>query len=110
MENLLFKQLQEVMPDGMQIPEVIKMLYQYMEDNGLYDIGWNGARYGFLHPEVQPKNSWKEYERYGKTVHERDGGTMITFSACGAANLQDWFKLGENRKAELKELEQRLLL
>ena len=107
MENVLIRQLQEVMPRGMQIPEEIKMLYQYIEDNRLY-IDRNGDRYGFLYPEDKLRKSWKEYEQNGKTIYERDGGTMITFAACGAANLQDWFKLGENRAADLKELEQRL--
>lgn len=107
MENVLIQQLQEVMPKGMQIPEEIKILYQYIEDNGLY-IDRNGCRYGFLYPEDKLQKSWKEYEQNGKTIYERDGGTMITFAACGAANLQDWFKLGENKEAELRELEHRL--
>ncbi len=107
MENLLIRQLQEVMPHGMQIPEEIIMLYEYIESNGLYTDS-DGCRYGFLYPEDKLQQSWKEYERDGKTIYERDGGTMITFAACGAANLKNWFKLDDNREAELRELEQRL--
>ncbi len=107
MENQLIKQLQEVMPSGMQIPEEIKILYQYIESNGLYTDN-NGLRYGFLYPEDKLQKSWKEYVRDGQTIYERDGGTMITFAAGGSANLKAWFKLDESKTAELRELEQKL--
>lgn len=45
MKNVLIEQLQTVMPQSMQIPQEIKLLYQYLEDNRLY-IDRNGCRYG----------------------------------------------------------------
>lgn len=93
MANQLIEQLQNVMPEGMQIPEEIKLLYKYIEENGLYkDI--NGFRYGFLYPEDELKESWSETER--------DGGTDITFYPGGTENLKYWFDKEHN------ELEQRL--
>lgn len=90
----LIEQLQHVMPDGMQVPKEIKMLYQYIEDNNLY-VDKNGYRYGFLYPEDELKASWTE--------KEREGGTRITFYSGGTENLKYWFGGGEN-----EEVNQRL--
>lgn len=93
-ENQMIKQLQNVMPKGMQIPKEIEMLYQYIEENGLY-VDRNGCRYGFLYPEDQMRESWTE--------SEREGGTNITFYPGGTENLKYWFGSDGNG-----ELEQRL--
>ena len=90
MKNKLIEQLQNVMPNSMQIPKEIEMLYQYIEDNNLY-VDRNGYRYGFL----SPKASWKE--------NVREGGTNITFFPGGTENLKYWFAGEEN-----EELNQRL--
>lgn len=92
--NRLLKQLQNVMPKGMQIPKEIQMLYQYIEDNKLY-VDRNGYRYGFLYPENKLMENWYE--------NERSGGTRITFYPGGTENLKYWFGCGEN-----EELKQRL--
>ena len=94
MKNKLIEQLQNVMPNGMQIPEEIKMLYQYIEDNNLY-VDENRCRYGLLYPEEELKASWTE--------KGREGGTNITFYPGGTENLEYWFPCGEN-----EELNQRL--
>lgn len=93
MKNQLIEQLAKVMPKGMQIPKEIKMLYEYIEENGLY-IDRNGCRYGLLYPEERIKASMTE--------NEREGGTDITFYPGGTENLKYWF--GQ----EYEELEHRL--
>lgn len=94
MKNQLIEQLQRVMPQGMEIPKEIVMLYTYLEENHLY-ADHNGTRYGFLYPEDDLLAS--------RTKTQRDGGTDITFYAGGTANLKYWFNCGEN-----EELNQRL--
>lgn len=42
MNNQLMEQLLNVMPKGMQIPKEIEMLYEYIEENGLY-VDRNGC-------------------------------------------------------------------
>ena len=37
MSNILLQQLENALPEGMQIPEELRQLYQWMEDNGYYD-------------------------------------------------------------------------
>lgn len=93
MNSQLMEQLLNVMPKGMQIPKEIEMLYEYIEENGLY-VDRNGCRYGLLYPEEKVKASMTE--------HEREGGTEITFYPGGTENLKYWF--GQ----EYEELEQRL--
>lgn len=93
MQNQLMEQLEKVLPEGMQIPKEIELLYQYIEDNGLY-VDRNGYRYGMLYPEDKMKESW--------TDQGRDGGTRITFYPGGTENLKYWF--GQ----EYEELEHRL--
>lgn len=48
MKNQLIEQLKAVLPKGIQIPREIEMLYEYIEENGLY-IDRNGCRYGMLY-------------------------------------------------------------
>ena len=35
--NILLQQLENALPEGMQIPEELRKLYQWIEDNGYYD-------------------------------------------------------------------------
>ena len=93
MANQLIEQLKAVMPKGMQLPRELEILYQYIEDNGLY-VDVRGNRYGMLYPEDKMKAS--------RTETEREGGTDITFYPGGTENLKYWFG------KEDKELEQRL--
>ena len=37
MSNILLQQLENALPAGMQIPEELRQLYQWIEDNGYYD-------------------------------------------------------------------------
>ena len=75
MKSKLISQLEEVLPKKMYIPDEIRLLYQWIEDNGFYrDEG--SLRYGFLYPEEALRRSW--------TKTEREGGTIINFSAIGA--------------------------
>ena len=37
MSNILLQQLENVLPEGMQIHEELRQLYQWIEDNGYYD-------------------------------------------------------------------------
>ena len=93
MKNQLIEQLKAVLPKGIQIPREIEMLYEYIEENGLY-IDRNGCRYGMLYSEDKVRETMTE--------HEREGGTEITFYPGGTENLKYWFR------QEHKELEQRL--
>ena len=36
MSNILLQQLENALPEGMQIPEELRQLYQWIEDNGYY--------------------------------------------------------------------------
>lgn len=95
MENKLISQLEGILPKEMYIPDGIRLMYKWIENNGFYtDI--NGLRYGFLYPQEKLKNSWTETER--------DGGTHIEFYAIGTENLKYWFGL----KEENCELQNRL--
>ena len=71
MPNILFQQLENALPEGMQIPEELRKLYQWIEDNGYY-TDRDGVRYGYLYPEDKLRESW--------TDDERKGGTIIIFS------------------------------
>ncbi len=48
--NKLIEQLESVLPKEMEIPNELKLLYQWIENNELY-VDRNGYRYGFLFPE-----------------------------------------------------------
>ena len=37
MPNILLQQLENALPAGMQIPEELRQLYQWIEDNGYCD-------------------------------------------------------------------------
>ena len=92
MKNKLLSQLEDVLPKGMCIPDGIKLLYRWIENNRFYeDI--NELRYGFLYPKEKLINSWTETGR--------DGGTDISFHAIGTENLKHWFGLEEDND-ELK--------
>ena len=71
MPNILLQQLEKALPEGMQIPEELRKLYQWIEDNGYYSEN-EGIRYGYLYPQDKLRESWKE--------EEREGGTIIIFS------------------------------
>ena len=71
MPNILLQQLENALPKGMQIPEELRQLYQWIEDNGYYSEN-EGIRYGYLYPQDKLRESWKE--------EEREGGTDIAFS------------------------------
>ena len=44
MPNILLQQLENALPKGMQIPEELRQLYQWIEDNGYYQDR-DGVRY-----------------------------------------------------------------
>lgn len=88
MKNQLIEQLENVLPAGMTLPEELKLLYNWIEENGLYVDTKDGFRIGFLYPEKEMKESW--------TDNERDGGTTIDFAAGGTENLKYWFGGDDN--------------
>ena len=51
MANILLQQLEKALPEGMQIPEELHKLYQWIEDNGYYEDRDDGVRYGYLYPK-----------------------------------------------------------
>ena len=72
MENILLRQLENVLCEGMKVPEELRRLYQWIEDNGFYEDR-EGIRYGYLYPQQALRDSW--------TDTEREGGTIISFYA-----------------------------
>ena len=99
MENILLQQLENALPKGMQIPEELHQLYQWIEDNGYY-MDAKGLRYGWLFPEDKIKESW--------TDNERIGGTMITFNVDEESYRNELLEI--QYKEHLEEVKRRLLV
>ena len=99
MSNILLQQLENALPEGMQIPEELRKLYQWIEDNGYY-MDAKGVRYGWLFPEDKIKESW--------TDNERIGGTMITFNVDEESYRNELLEI--QYKEHLNEVKRRLLV
>ena len=99
MKNILLQQLENALPKGMQIPEELRQLYQWIEDNGYY-MDAKGVRYGWLFPEDKIKESW--------TDNERIGGTMITFNVDEESYRNELLEI--QYKEYLDEVKRRLLV
>ncbi len=89
MENKLISQLESVLPKGMNIPNELKLLYQWIENNKLY-VDRDEFRYGFLFPQKELKESWAD--------KGREGGTDIEFFCGGTEYLKYWFGGEENKE------------
>ncbi|WP_040359265.1 SMI1/KNR4 family protein [Capnocytophaga gingivalis] len=99
MPNILLQQLENALPKGMQIPEELRKLYQWIEDNGYYSEN-EGIRYGYLYPQDKLRESWKE--------EEREGGTDIAFSVL--KNIDREEVLENCYKKHKDEVRRRLLV
>ena len=99
MKNILLQQLENALPKGMQIPEELRQLYQWIEDN-VYYMDAKGVRYGWLFPEDKIKESW--------TDNERIGGTMITFNVDEESYRNELLEI--QYKEHLEEVKRRLLV
>lgn len=99
MPNILLQQLENALPEGMQIPEELRKLYQWIEDNGYY-MDAKGVRYGWLFPEDKIKESC--------TDNERIGGTMITFNVDEESYRNELLEI--QYKEHLDEVKRRLLV
>ena len=97
--NILLQQLENALPEGMQIPEELRKLYQWIEDNEYY-MDAKGVRYGWLFPEEKIKESW--------TDNERIGGTMITFNVDEESYRNELLEI--QYKEHLNEVKRRLLV
>ena len=97
--NILLQQLENALPEGMQIPEELRKLYQWIEDNGYYSEN-EGIRYGYLYPQDKLRESWKE--------EEREGGTDIAFSVL--KNIDREEVLENYYKKHKDEVRRRLLV
>ena len=97
--NILLQQLENPLPEGMQIPEELRQLYQWIEDNGYYSEN-EGIRYGYLYPQDKLRESWKE--------EEREGGTDIAFSVL--KNIDREEVLENYYKKHKDEVRRRLLV
>ena len=97
--NILLQQLEKALPEGMQIPEELDKLYQWIEDNGYYSEN-EGIRYGYLYPQDKLRESWKE--------EEREGGTDIAFSVL--TNIDREEVLENYYKKHKDEVRRRLLV
>lgn len=82
------------MPAGMQVPQPIQQLYQWIEQRGLFIDNSDDKRIGFLYSDEELQES--------QTDEGRDGGTAIAFMAEGSVYLHQWFG------AEHDEIKQRL--
>lgn len=84
MDNKLILELHDVLPNGMEIPKEIQLLYEWIETNNLYsDSPQLKARVGFLYPEDELKRS--------RTDKGRKGGTTIEFYAQKSEFDVFWF-------------------
>jgi len=99
MPNILLQQLENALPEGMQIPEELRQLYQWIENNGYYSEN-EGIRYGYLYPQDKLRESWKE--------EEREGGTDIAFSVL--KNIDREEVLENYYKKHKDEVRRRLLV
>ena len=99
MANILLQQLENALPKGMQIPEELRQLYQWIENNGYYSEN-EGIRYGYLYPQDKLRESWKE--------EEREGGTDIAFSVL--KNIDREEVLENYYKKHKDEVRRRLLV
>ena len=97
--NILLQQLENALPKGMQIPEELRQLYQWIENNGYYSEN-EGIRYGYLYPQDKLRESWKE--------EEREGGTDIAFSVL--KNIDREEVLENCYKKHKDEVRRRLLV
>ena len=97
--NILLQQLENALPAGMQIPEELCKLYQWIEDNGYYSEN-EGIRYGYLYPQDKLRESWKE--------EEREEGTDIAFSVL--KNIDREEVLENCYKKHKDEVRRRLLV
>ena len=97
--NILLQQLENALPKGMQIPEELRQLYQWIENNGYYSEN-EGIRYGYLYPQDKLRESWKE--------EERKGGTDIAFSVL--KNIDREEVLENYYKKHKDEVRRRLLV
>ena len=94
MSNILLQQLENALPAGMQIPEELRKLYQWIENNGYYTDN-DGVRYGYLYPQDKLRESWTE--------NERKGGTDIAFSVLKPSDNEDLLEICyPNHKDEVK--------
>ena len=98
MKNILLQQLENALPEGMQIPEELRQLYQWIEDNGYYEDR-DGVRYGYLYPQDKLRESWKE--------EEREGGTDISFYVGKPSEREELLEVSFGKHK--KETAQRLL-
>ena len=99
MPNILLQQLEKALPEGMQIPEELRQLYQWIENNGYYSEN-EGIRYGYLYPQDKLRENWKE--------EEREGGTDIAFSVL--KNIDREEVLENYYKKHKDEVRRRLLV
>ncbi|WP_106147601.1 SMI1/KNR4 family protein [Flagellimonas meridianipacifica] len=81
MQNRLYSQLENALPNGMVIPLELKLLYEWIEANGFYVDNDNGTRIGFL-------CRFKEFF-----------GTSIDFEA---QEKDVWYWFDENKDAEFR--------
>ena len=83
----------------MQIPEELRQLYQWIEDNGYYEDR-DGVRYGYLYPWDKLEESW--------TDDEREGGTIITFNVDEESYRNELLEIQYKQHAE--KIKRRLLV
>ena len=98
MPNILLQQLENALPEGMQIPEELRKLYQWIEDNGYYEDR-DGVRYGYLYPQDKLRDSW--------TDDEREGGTDISFYVLKHSDREELLEISYGKDKE--EVRRRLL-
>jgi hypothetical protein len=74
----LYDDLKEVMPPDMEVPRALKLLYNWIDAQGLDEGG-----FGTLYSDEAVWESWNDAGRIG--------GTDIEFSAFDNDNLHQWF-------------------
>jgi len=88
--STLNDQIGATLLSGMQVPEPLQRLFEWIEKHGS-TVDTQEGRIGLLFPDEELRDGW--------TDDERPGGTIIEFAAEGNVNLHHWF--GHDRREVL---------
>jgi hypothetical protein len=89
----LYDQISQTLQPGMSIPELLRLLFDWIEQRGTY-VDRNGERVGYLFPPDTMDEEW--------TDSGRPGGTLVSFMPEGNVSMKRWF--GHERPEMLERM------
>lgn len=107
MQNILYHQLENVLPQGMFIPQELKLLYEWIEDKGFYVDDENGKRIGLLCPVNEFAGTFIEFSHFEKDTcfwFDQDNDAEFMSRFCAFAYSPDGSIIGlwKSESSELK--------